>query len=178
MKPRFVYFVALLCLWANQVTAHHKSDYRAADTEFARVVSVTPIYQTIRHRVPEQHCWIETVREEVTYPSATATLVGGIVGGAIGHAVGHGHDNKKIGTVVGSVLGMSIGNDISRKNRDGYTGVAYRDIERCEIRDSIATERKFVGYDVTYEYHNQRYQTQMQRHPGKHIRVAVDVRPY
>ena len=149
-------------------------------TDYARVVAVEPVYRTVERRVPQQECWVETVREEVpvrTASSATGTIVGGIVGGAIGHAVGHGRSNKKLGTVVGAALGMSVGNDLSRNRRGGYTEVSYRDVERCEVRHTIQTERRLLGYDVTYQYQNQRYTTRMDQHPGKRIKVAVDVSP-
>lgn len=155
------------------------AQYRHA--QYARVIAAEPVYRTVERRVSQQECWVETVREEIpvrTASSATGALVGGVVGGAIGHAVGHGSSNKKLGAVVGTVLGMSVGNDISRRNRpSGYTEVSYRDIERCEVRPVIQTERRLLGYDVTYQYRNQRYTTRMDQHPGKQIRVAVDVTP-
>lgn len=150
-------------------------------TDYARVVAVEPIYRTVERTVPQQECWVETVREEVpvyTASSATGTIVGGIVGGAIGHVVGHGGSNKKLGAAVGTVLGMSVGNDLSRnRHGGGYTEISYRDVERCEVRHAVQTERRLLGYDVTYQYQNQRYTTRMGRHPGKRIRVAVDVSP-
>lgn len=153
---------------------------RHQHVDFAKVVSSTPIYETVERRVPEEHCWIETVREE-HHPkrsSATPTLIGGIVGGVIGNAVGKGGDNKKIGAVVGSVLGMSVANDISKRNRSHNQGhVSYRDEERCEVRYSTHAERELQGYDVVYKYHGKRYNTFMTRDPGRRIEVAVSITP-
>lgn len=149
----------------------------------ARVTQVTPIYTTVTREVPERECWIEQVREEAPqrrHNSATSTIVGGIIGGAIGNAVGAGSENKKVGAVVGSLLGMSVGNDIAKHHRGGqhrHSEVRYRDVERCEVRHRVESERQLVGYDVDYRYQGQQYSTQMDRHPGKKIRVAVDVRP-
>lgn len=177
MKSRLVLTTILISAFSASAFAGH--NHRHMD--YARVVAVNPVYQTVERRVPRQECWVETVREEMpvhTASSATGTIVGGIVGGAIGHAVGHGRSNKKLGAVVGTVLGMSVGNDISRGHRDtGYTEVSYRDVERCEVRHVIQTEERLLGYDVTYQYQNQRYTTRMDRHPGKRIRVAVNVSP-
>lgn len=151
--------------------------------DVARVTQVTPVYTTVTRDIPERECWVEQVREEVPQRrrnSATSTIVGGIVGGAIGNAVGAGSENKKVGAVVGSLLGMSVGNDIARHHRrhqDHYSEVRYRDVERCEVKHRVESERKLVGYDVDYRYRGQHYSTQMDRHPGKQIRVAVDVRP-
>lgn len=148
--------------------------------DFAKVISSTPIYETVERRVPEEHCWVETVREEHRRgkSSATPTLVGGIVGGVIGNAVGKGGDNKKIGAVVGSILGMSVANDISKRNGRGHhTEVNYRDVERCEVRYNTHTERQLQGFDVVYKYHGKRYTTFMSREPGDRLEIAVSITP-
>lgn len=175
MKSPVVFTVILIGVFSTTALA---GQYR--HTDYARVVAVEPVYRTIERRIPQQECWVETVRQEVpvyTASSATGTIVGGIVGGAIGHAVGHGRSNKQLGAAVGTVLGMSVGSDLSHNRRGGYTEVSYRDVERCEVRHAVQTERRLLGYDVTYQYQNQRYTTRMGRHPGKRIRVAVDVSP-
>lgn len=153
--------------------------------DVARVTQVTPVYTTIERQVPQRECWVEQIREENPVHngrrSATGTIVGGIIGGAIGNAVGAGSENKKVGAVVGSILGMSIGNDISREHHrqrhGGYTEINYRDVERCEVRYTTETEQELLGYDVTYRYRGHTYTTQMDRDPGKQIKVAIDVRP-
>lgn len=148
-------------------------------TDIARVTQVQPIYTRIEQRKPQEQCWVETVREERPYRrSGTATLIGGIIGGVIGNELGKGGDNKKIGSVVGSALGMSIAKDISRKkHQGGHHEQRYRDIERCETTYHIEQKKVLEGYDVSYRYNNREYTTFMQEHPGKKIRVAVDVRP-
>jgi len=150
-------------------------DRSAGHTDLARVTGVQPIYSQVQHRRPQEQCWVETVREQrPRRQSGTATLIGGIIGGVIGSEVGRGKSNKKIGSVVGSALGMSIANDISRGNRDDPR---YRDIERCETTYRTEQQRVIQGYDVSYRYNNREYTTFMHEHPGKKIRVAVDVRP-
>ena len=147
--------------------------------DYARVLSSEPIYETFEHRIPQESCWIETVREERPKRgrSHTPTIVGGIIGGAIGNAVGSGDKNKKIGAVVGSVLGMSIGSDISRKHGRDNIDIQYRDVERCETHYNIQRESKLTGYDVTYKYRGNIYTTSMSNEPGKRIKVAVSVQP-
>lgn len=176
MKARIVLTTVLVSAFSANVLAGHERHM-----DYARVVAVEPVYRVVERRVPQRECWVETVREEMpvhTASSATGTIVGGIVGGAIGHAVGHGRSNKKLGTVVGAALGMSVGNDLSRRHRhSGYTEVSYRDVERCEVRHVTHAEERLLGYDVTYQYQNQRYTTRMDRHPGKRIPVAVNVSP-
>ena len=151
--------------------------------DVARVTKVTPISTTVTRDVPERECWGEQVREERPqrrHHSATSTIVGGIIGGAIGNAVGAGSENKKVGAVVGSLLGASVGNDIGRPHRrhhDRVSDVRYRDVERCEVRQRVESERQLVGYNVDYRYRGQHYSTRMDRDPGKQLRVAVNVSP-
>ena len=149
--------------------------------DYAKVNSVTPIYQTFEHRVPEEHCWTETVRRDLRPErrSATGTLMGGIIGGAIGHAVGHGSDNKKIGAVVGTMLGASIGSDISHQKRHSSRHASvYEDVERCEVSYRMETEERLSGYDVSYSYRGETYSTRMDEHPGKRMKISVSVRPF
>ncbi len=151
-------------------------------TDYARVTKVEPIYETVRHSIPEETCWTETVREispQSNAHSATPTLIGGILGGVIGNEVGKGGDNKKIGAVVGSILGISIARDIQKQHRtrDHSNEVRYRDVERCEVNERVEIEQVLSGYNVTYRYFNKSYQTFMQEHPGEKLRVAVNVRP-
>ncbi|WP_216825077.1 glycine zipper 2TM domain-containing protein [Agarilytica rhodophyticola] len=161
------------------------SAFSAADNhrfyDYAKVKDVTPIYKTYKHRVPEESCWVETVQTEHRRPrhnSATSTIVGGIIGGAIGHAVGHKKSNKRVGAVVGSALGASIGHDIGRRSRgaDRYD-VSYEDVERCEVSYHTETQERLTGYDVTYKYRGKTYSTFMEEHPGKRIKVSVNVQP-
>jgi len=162
--------------FAGSQTGHPEQFY-----DYARVKNVNPTYQNIEHRIPHEKCWTETVRTEHgtrAHSGATSTIVGGIIGGAIGNAVGHGKDNKKIGVVVGSLLGMSVGNDIGKRHRrPQHTQVSYDDVERCEVAYSTQVEERLTGYDVTYQYRGESYNTHMSQHPGDRIKVSVQIRP-
>lgn len=143
--------------------------------DYAKVVSSQPIYQQVAVNRPQQECWTETVAYERDHGSKSATpmLLGAVIGGAIGHAVGK-HDRRS-GTAIGAVLGGSIGHDIGK--RGGQKSVEYRDEERCETRTVTHYEDRLMGYDVTYRYHGETYQTRMDRDPGKRIPVLVNVTP-
>ena len=149
-------------------------------TDLARVTDVEPIYRTIAHRTPERSCWTETVAYSQPVGgrrSHTGTLLGTLIGGAIGNRVGHNKTNKKVGAVAGALLGASIGRDIGNKSRSNYSTTQYRDQERCEVTEQVSYEEKITGYRVTYKYHGNTYHTRMDEHPGKKIKVAVNVRP-
>lgn len=150
--------------------------------DLAHVVAADPVYQTIEHRVPRESCWTEQVKvreREYRRQSGTPAIIGGIIGGAIGHELGNGSSNKKIGAVVGSILGMSVGSDIqhNRKRPRSSGHHYYEDVERCEVSHTVETERVIKGYDVTYRYHGREYSTFLEEHPGKKMRVAVNVAP-
>ena len=153
-------------------------------TDVAKVTNVQPIYKTIEHRVPQEMCWVETVRiDDVPRRrrSSTPTLVGGIIGGVIGNEIGRGGDNKKIGAVVGTLLGMSIARDIDKHHKrheaEPDKTKRYEDVERCEVTEHVETEQVLDGYNVSYIYANRHFDTFMKKHPGKRLRVAVNVKP-
>ncbi|SMF20794.1 Uncharacterized conserved protein YcfJ, contains glycine zipper 2TM domain [Alteromonadaceae bacterium Bs31] len=169
---------------------YQQQDRRQID--YAKVLSAEPIFQTIERQVPVENCWTEQLRQETPvyhnaqvkkHRSATGTILGAMIGGGIGNAVGAGDENKKVGTVVGALLGASIGNDVSRKHRYqreqqvSHTEVSYRNVQRCEVQQRTETEQVPAGYDVTYRYHGQTYHTQMDKHPGKRLKVAVSIEP-
>lgn len=155
---------------------HHRGKQRTAK---AKVTRVDPIYQTVSRDIPERSCWTETHYEhrDSGYQSYTPAILGTVIGGAIGNAVGHSNTNKKVGTVVGGVLGATVGRDLGNRNRDhNYTSRPVNQ-EVCEVNYRTEYEDRIVGYDVTYRYRGETYHTRTHQHPGKHIEVAVNVRP-
>lgn len=153
---------------------HHK------DYDYARVVHVEPIYQRVERSIPRESCWTERVAYEQPHryrnDSYTDELIGGLIGGAIGNAVGHNKTNKKVQAVIGAAIGASIAHDINRPRGGGYN-VSYRDEQRCAVTHDVEYHEQVSGYHVTYRYHGQEYQTRTHRHPGKRIKVRVDVTP-
>lgn len=154
---------------------HDKADW-------AKVTHVEPITRTVEHSTPHKTCWNERVhynQPRHQNDSYTGTIMGGIIGGAIGNAVGHGKKNKQVGAVVGSILGASVGHEISSKNRyQSGSYSTYHDKKRCSFEERIRYEEEVVGYHVSYRYRGDVYQTRMNQHPGKRIKVRVSVEPY
>ena len=144
----------------------------------ARVVSVEPVYESVRYEVPVQQCYQEDVPVRRHHRSATPSIVGALIGGALGHAVGHKKRNKQVGAVLGAVLGGSIGADVGRRNRAHHDDhVRYETREVCDTDYQVRHENQLTGYDVRYRYGGRTYQTRMDRDPGEYIRVRVRVRP-
>jgi len=145
----------------------------------AKVVDVEPIYKTIRISSPEQQCWNEDVhkpiRRQVRSDRPENVLIGGIIGGVIGHHLGDGH-NRNVATLAGTIIGSAIGRDSGV--RTVHTGEYRVSQERhCETRTTYRTEEQLQGYLVTYRYKGELFTTKMRQHPGKRIRVKVQVTP-
>jgi len=149
---------------------------------FAKVVAVDPIMQSVAQRIPHQQCWTEQVRYQGSndsYRSNTAAIFGGIVGAAIGNSIGRGHhqDNKNIKTLAGGLLGAAIGGDIGARSRAQHAPVEYRNEQRCSTEYETQWQQTITGYNVTYRYQGETYNTRMDYDPGDKIRVHVQVRP-
>lgn len=173
--------------------------YRAYTNEaydYAKVVSVDPVYETYQVNKPVQHCYDEQVRvrgdryrKHSRHDSKTPEIIGGIIGGAIGNRIGKkgGGKARDVATVVGAVLGGSIARDVKHNNRhkreryydDNYYNSSdrYETVQRCETRDSYTTRQELVGYDVTYKYRGNVFHSQLNEHPGDRIKVKVTVNP-
>ena len=110
---------------------------------------------------------------QATLPMMTPMIiVGGIVGGVVGNQIGNGR-GRDVATVAGTLLGASIGHDLSNR-RTHYRTVTSR---HCEVVERYAEEEHLVGYRVEYRYKGRTFVTRTDEHPGKWIRVEVDVEP-
>lgn len=150
------------------------AEYFDSRTQVAKVTHVEPIYEQISVRIPEEHCWNETVAIE-RRRSATGPILGAIIGGALGNELGHKKSNKRVGAVVGAALGASLGNDIARQR--GHNQRHYETVQRCESRDRFEQRQELIGYDVEYRYHGEIYHTRMPYNPGREMEIEVQVRP-
>ena len=151
-------------------------------SDHAYVTDVQPIYRTVKITAPQEECWEQEVYHEPQYVShgdAGGTIVGGIIGGVIGHQIGrkvNGGRGKNGGTVLGTLIGAAIGHEKSghkKVSKGGYTTVE----SHCEVVDTYHTEERVEGYRVSYEYNGEVFHTRMKHHPGKRIRVKVQVTP-
>lgn len=164
-------------------------DERDTTTDYAQVLSARPIYREVRVREPQRECWDEqVVYREDSYDRGSryssnaertvGTVLGGVIGGAIGHQFSAG-SGQQIATAIGAVVGADIARN--RYDRDGYREpvrrerVAYE--PRCRSYEQTRYEQRIDGYDVTYRYRGQVYNTQMPYDPGARLPVRVDVTP-
>lgn len=184
--------MALLSTSCATYAGHKRSD---AFVDYARVTSVTPVYENVIKSVPVEQCWNERVyqrhsgydRHNYQRASATPALLGAIIGGALGNELGHRKRNKQIGVAVGGLLGASIGSDIGRQqsrdrgdrysHRDHDTSQSYQLVERCGVQHEQYEESVITGYEVAYRYRGNEYTTITDKHPGDKLQVRVKVTP-
>lgn len=164
-----------LAMLAQQADAGRDHDrYRDWDRggDYAKVIAVRPIIETISVSRPQRECWNETVSYRGGADSATPMIVGGIIGGVVGNQFGEGK-GKDAMTVAGALLGGSLGRDMSASGSERHA-ITER---RCRVdRDTYERER-VAGYHVTYRYHGRVYTTRMPYDPGNRIKVRVHVEP-
>lgn len=168
-------FAVLLAAPAAQ--AEHQAEEFSTST-YADVVSSRPIYHKVEISTPRQECWQEpvTYRDDNRHWGVTAqTVTGGLIGGAIANKSVHG-DKRGAATALGALIGASIGaNRASRQQGDVGERVVYE--QRCRTVQESRTEERLDGYDVSYRYGGQIYQTRLPYDPGRRLRVQVSVTP-
>lgn len=105
---------------ALSVASLFGSAYAADLTDTARVISATPIYETVSE--PKRECWTETVQVAPKERSMGGAIVGGIAGGLLGSQVGGGSGNTAAtgaGAVAGAVIGDRVSNPDSNRSATG-----------------------------------------------------------
>jgi len=153
----------------------HPYSYNGHDAdsfEYADVIGVDPIYQTVRKPVADRECWNEEVEHHGRGDSPAGMIIGGIIGGAIGNQFGAGH-GRQAATVAGTLLGGAVGRDATRHDDHSYSSVE----QRCRVRRDYVEEQYISAYRVTYRYGDRTYTKTMARDPGDRLRVRVDVSP-
>ena len=127
-----------------------------------------------------RECWNERRTVSGARPGKNrlaAGVLGGILGGVAGHQIGGGR-GKDVATVAGAILGTTIGYNMGGRHRHGHhQEPTYYEQEVCEKVDRPITEERVKGYRVEYRYQGQTFVTHTDDHPGKWIRLNVNVTP-
>jgi uncharacterized protein YcfJ len=140
----------------------------------AEVIQADPLYRPVRVARPVTECWTERVAHAAPRPQGYAgPVAGGIIGGVIGSRLGRGRGNAPL-AVAGALVGASIG---QRLSTPAYAPPAWSDVRRCRTVNQYEERQQVVGYRVDYRYEGQTFTTRTLRHPGRYIRVRVDVDP-
>jgi uncharacterized protein YcfJ len=140
----------------------------------AEVIRADPLYQPVQVRRPVSECWTERVpRVQRAHAGYVAPVVGGIIGGVLGNRVASGGARMPM-TVAGSLVGASIGHNLGAAH---YRPPVVDTVRRCRTLSRYEQRQQLVGYRVDYRYEGQTFTTRSPRHPGRFIRVRVDVEP-
>jgi len=163
--------------FAKQTPAYQHS----RDNQFwakAPVTNISPVYEQIKAYRDEKSCGYYDVKQQPARhrhnDSITDELIGGVIGGAIGNAVGANDTNKKIQAVIGAAIGASIAHDLNQRKEGRYDGRVTQEY-RCETHQVPFYRDELSGYDVTYQYQGREYRTFLTEHPGKHVRVRLEL---
>jgi uncharacterized protein YcfJ len=161
-------------------------------SDVARVLGVERL-SSGRDPYQRQECWDErSDRRDGEYyrdesgrlyrgdgrDKSTRTLIGAVIGGAIGNQVGSG-SGRTAATVAGAVAGAAVARNDGRRDEPSYD--RYRDEGGREFRcRALEDDQRRGGRDlfrVSYQYAGQNYVAMTDVHPGRSLRVVVDVRP-
>lgn len=143
--------------------------YRMMDSSnYADVVSVTPVTKTTR--IPHEECHDQMV--EVATPvkdpkQITGSVAGAVIGGVLGNQVGGG-SGKKVATVAGAAAGGYAGNKIQEGMQESNT---HQELKRV-CKTVVETQEESQGFDVTYRLEGgQERVVRMDRDPGSRIAI-------
>ena len=107
-------------LIALSLAAAFGNVYAADFVDNARVLSSTPIYDTVNQS--RRECWNETVQGAPANRSMTGAVVGGVAGGLLGSQVGGGSGSTAAagaGAVAGAVVGDRVNNPDPNRSMTG-----------------------------------------------------------
>lgn len=142
-----------------------------AGQQFAQVVSVTPVHQTVN--TPQQVCQ-DVVVNHTAPPkdqhNIAGTAIGAVAGGLLGHLVGHGRGNT-LATVAGAAAGGYAGNRIEASHHQAQVVSTTR--HECQTVNNTADT--IVGYDVQYVYNGVTRTARMDHDPGNQVQVQEGV---
>lgn len=141
-------------------------------SDYAQVVSSTPIYDKINE--PKRECWMETITPQAgsSSDSPAGAIIGGIAGGILGNQVGKG-GGKDAATALGAITGAIVGDRMQRSSP--AAAPTTQTVERCRLTDNWVQRQN--GYSVTWRYGGHESTSIMQNAPGSRLRVNVQVNP-
>ena len=140
----------------------------------AEVIQAEPLYRPVQVARPVSECWTERVAHaSPRHNTYAGPLAGGIIGGVVGSRMGRGRGNAPL-AVAGALIGASIGRSLSEP---AYAPPTYTNVQRCTTVNHYEQRQQLVGYRVDYRYEGQTFTTRTHRHPGRFIRVRVNVDP-
>lgn len=153
---------SVLCVLAWQVMPAHAADPEVKNRvvvienvklDYAQVLNVEPVYQTLRATRIEEQCEAEQ---------------------AVQVAVAPAEDEGRINRMVDSVKEM-----FSRRPEPAPAAVPPTSTRRnCKVVEVPREFRRPIAFDVDYVYKGTKYRSRLPEDPGNRLRVRVSVTPY
>lgn len=184
--------ITLMVAIAAPAWAGHDDDRYIESTndktqyDYAKVVDVQPVIETVRIPEDRQVCVEQPVQRRVAEhrspgPAIFGAIVGGVIGNQLsrGHGRHHGHgrrgNNREAATFAGALLGSAVASEVqySKYPAKYYTENA----QLCRTETSWRSEERVIAWDVSWKYRGQIYHSRMDEPPGDRIRVTVNVNP-
>jgi uncharacterized protein YcfJ len=139
-----------------------------SEPEFAKVVAVTPVTESVKTPRQECHDQVVTRQEPVKDKhKITGTVIGAVAGGLLGNAIGGGGKNTGA-KVAGAAVGGYAGNKTQESMQKSDT---YQATER--VCDTVVdVSESTVGYDVKYLIGDVPGEARLDHDPGSTIPVA------
>ena len=195
--PRKIIVILLALATAPSVWAGHNNDsysepaYDNAMVDYAKVIDVQPITETIQIPEERQVCTERPVQRRVAEsrsagPAIWGAIVGGVIGNQLsrGHGTRHGHgrgqrnrnnDGRVLATISGAAIGSTIASGVQYSK---YPPRYYTDhAQVCGTETTWRSEERVVAWDVSWKYRGQVYHSTMNQPPGDRIAVRVSVNP-
>lgn len=149
--------------------------YDNAHQDYAKVVDVQPITETVQIPHEQKVCRQETVlRRVLEHRSPAPAIFGAVLGGVIGSRFGGGH-GKTAATIAGAAIGGAVATNVQYHR---YPPKYYNASEQhCYIETDWQSEERVVAWDVSWKYHGKIYHSTMDEPPGDRIPVRVRVDP-
>ncbi len=171
----------LLILMAQGAWADHDNDTNTeypsdtAEFDYAQVLDAQPVMEVVRVPDNNQVCEDRTVTRRVPERRSNGPAIfGSILGGVIGSQFGGGH-GRTAATIAGAAIGGAIAKDAQRH----HYPTRYYDtvVKQCHTETNWQYEERVAGWDVSWSYRGNTYQSRMDEHPGERIKVRVSVDP-
>lgn len=130
--------------------------------DFARVVSVTPVTETVE--TPREECQDRVVTRHKPVKDkhqVAGTVIGAVAGGVLGNALGGGGKNTGA-KIAGAAVGGYAGNKTQEKIQENNT---YQTTER-ECNTVTDRSERTIGFDVKYLIGDTLGEVRMDHDPG------------
>jgi len=133
--------------------------------EFAQVVAVTPVTQSVK--TPREECRDQVVTRKKPIKDThkvTGTVIGAVAGGLLGDAIGGGGKNTAA-KIAGAAAGGYAGNKTQETMQEKAT---FQTTERV-CKTVVDVSERTVGYDVQYRIDDTPGAVRMDHDPGDTI---------